>query len=184
MSTVVATLPPSVGESGSSDDRSTPPDLPLLIEDTCGCRVLFRDVVPADIDEIRDLHARCSETTLRRRYFGEPNVEELLGWVFDRGEGLAVGAFVGDRLVGLGHLMAPDWTGAAEVAFMVDDSYQGRRIGTALVEVVIALGGGQHYPKLHAEVSLDNGKMRQILVHRGFSSTPAQGCYGMDRRLS
>lgn len=158
--------------------------LQASFHDTCGCLVSVREVVPADADAIRALHARCSDTTLRRRYFGiAPQVEHLLSWVFDHEHGQCLAAFVEGRLVGLGHLMAPEWTGAAEVAFMVDDAFQGRRIGPTLVDLVMALGRTQHYPALHAEVTMDNGKMRQILVRRGFSSVPEAGAYEMDLPL-
>jgi RimJ/RimL family protein N-acetyltransferase len=79
--------------------------------------------------------------------------------------------------------MAPDWTGAAEIAVMVDDAFQGRHIGPSLVDLVLTLGRQFRYPGLHAEVTLDNGKMRQILVRRGFSSIPEAGAYTMTLSL-
>lgn len=179
MSTMTVLPPPAA--------RLVPPVpscLPATIRDTTGTDVLIREVRREDTPAIRDLHARCSETTLRRRYFGiSPQVDNLLSWVFDPEQGHCLAAFVDGRLVGLGHLMAPDWTGAAEIAVMVDDALQGRHIGPSLVDLVLTLGRQFRYPGLHAEVTLDNGKMRQILVRRGFSSIPEAGAYTMSLSL-
>lgn len=179
MSTMTA-MPPSAVQLVASGE----PILPMSFRDTCGVEVRIREIRPEDAQEIRNLHARCSETTLRRRYFGvSSQVDHLLSWVFDPDQGHCLAAFAQGRLVGLGHLMAPDWTGIAEIAVMVDDAHQGRRIGPSIVDLLIGLGRQYRYPALQAEVTLDNGRMRQILVRRGFSSTPEAGAYTMTRSL-
>lgn len=179
VSIMIAPPPPAPAPT-----RSDRVELPVWLTDGQGELIRIRRVDPADAEGIRSLHARCSETTLRRRYFTlVPQVEHLLSWVFDADQGLCLVAETGGQLIGLGHLMAPEWTGAAEVAFMVDDHFQGRGIGPALVDLVLRVGREQHYPSLHAEVTMDNGKMRQILVRRGFSSIPEVGGYAMDLPL-
>lgn len=101
--------------------------LPAWIHDARGAELLLRFVTPADAGAIRGLHARCSEQALRWRYFGGgAQVEHLLTWIFDETRSEAVTAWSQGQLVAVGNLLLPDASGVGEVAFLVEDAWQGR----------------------------------------------------------
>ncbi len=57
----------------------------------------------------------------------------------------------------------------AEVAFAVDDAYQGKGLGTLLLERLAFLAHAQGYTKLWAVTQPDNLAMRQVFLESGFS---------------
>lgn len=159
--------------------------LPMPLIDADGRELLLRLIVPADESAIRVLHEGCSIATLRWRYFGGgEQVEHLLSWIFDAGQGEAVGVWAQDRLVAIGNLMLPDSTGTGEVAFLVEDAWQGRGIGSALVDLVTDLARDEGCRYLHADVSLDNGRMRVLFARRDWKSTVLDGDYSMGLLLA
>ncbi len=160
------------------------PELPTEILDSHGIPLLVRLVEPSDEAAIRDLHERCSERALRWRYLGiGPQVEHLLRWVFDRSIGEAVGVFHGEHLVALSNLSCPDRHGVGDVAFLVADAWQGRRIGSQMVTLLGERGRAEGCRTLHADVSLDNGRMRTLFAHRGWTGHVEDGDYSMDLQL-
>ncbi|HOA58897.1 MAG TPA: GNAT family N-acetyltransferase [Dermatophilaceae bacterium] len=158
--------------------------LPAWIHDARGAELLLRFVAPADEGAIRALHSRCSERALRWRYFGGgPQVDHLLTWIFDETRSEAVTAWSHGQLVALGNLLLPDADGVGEVAFLVEDAWQGRGIGSTLVDVVTDRGRDNGARLLHADVSLDNGRMRVLLARRGWLGKVVDGDYCMDLLL-
>ena len=159
--------------------------LPAWIHDARGAELLLRFVTPADAGAIRGLHARCSEQALRWRYFGGgAQVEHLLTWIFEETRSEAVTAWSQGQLVAVGNLLLPDASGVGEVAFLVEDAWQGRGIGSTLVDVVTDRGRDHGAGLLHADVSLDNGRMRVLLARRGWAGKVVGGDYCMDLVLS
>ncbi|GLF95687.1 GNAT family N-acetyltransferase [Streptomyces yaizuensis] len=92
-----------------------------------------------DLAAARELHQRCSEETLRRRYHGpvgdaDRYLDHLLSPRF--GRTLAVRTASG-RLVALGHLL---WDGdETEIALLVEDAWQRRGIGSELLARLVVL---------------------------------------------
>ena len=159
--------------------------LPVSLHDSRGTELFLRFLVPADEPAIRGLHERCSTATLRWRYFGGgAQVEHLLSWIFDTSQGEAVGVWAEGRLVAIGNLILPDATGTGEVAFLVEDAWQGRGIGSALVDLITDLGRDEGCRCLHADVSLDNGRMRVLFAKRDWHGTVIDGDYSMDLALA
>lgn len=99
----------------------------------------LRPATPGDLAAALALHARCSPETLDRRYHGpvadaDRYLAHLLGPRF--GRSLAVQNASG-RLVALGHLL---WDGDEnEVALLVEDAWQRRGVGTALLRGLVEL---------------------------------------------
>ncbi len=164
--------------------RAWGPALPAWTSDGRGADVLVRLLVPPDAAAIRYLHERCSDDSLRWRYFvvfGQ--LEHLLTWVFDRTRGRAVGVFAEGRLVALANLMHPDATGTGEVAFLVADDWQNRGLGSLLVDLLTALARDEGARALHADVTMDNGRMRTLDARRGWTGAILDGDYCMDLDL-
>jgi N-acetylglutamate synthase-like GNAT family acetyltransferase len=106
--------------------------------------VVVRPAGVADLPAIVDLHARCSDQTLRYRYLSaRPPRAELLRALLQRTETLV--AERDGRIVAMGnlHLVGP----VAELALLVEDAWQGNglgsRLGAALTGRAVDLGADE-----------------------------------------
>ncbi|MFJ2954602.1 GNAT family N-acetyltransferase [Streptomyces sp. NPDC087270] len=104
-----------------------------------GQEISLRRAHPEDLDAALAMHERCSPGTLTQRYHGpvgdaDRYLTHLLSPRF--GQSLAVETAAG-RLVALGHLL---WDGdESEVALLVEDTWQRRGIGAALLRRLVEL---------------------------------------------
>lgn len=104
-----------------------------------GQEISLRRAHPEDLDAALAMHERCSPGTLAQRYHGpvgdaDRYLTHLLSPRF--GQSLAVETAAG-RLVALGHLL---WDGEeSEVALLVEDAWQRRGIGAALLRRLVEL---------------------------------------------
>jgi acetate---CoA ligase (ADP-forming) len=81
----------------------------------------------------------------------------------------------GERIVGVGRYLRVDPHGTpaassplAEVAFAVEDAYQGRGIGTLLLEHLTEIARASGVERMAADVPADNSQMMQIFAESGF----------------
>jgi len=74
------------------------------------------------------------------------------------------------RVVGLGNYIGTGAGRSAEVAFLVDDAYQGRGISTLLLERLAGLAAANGYIELEAEVLPDNHPMLGVFKSSGFQN--------------
>ncbi|MCF3961616.1 GNAT family N-acetyltransferase [Streptomyces fuscigenes] len=106
--------------------------------------VTIGEAGPEALPEALALHRRCSEQTLRLRYRGPAEAaDSLVGHLLHPRFARTLAARTASgRLVGLGHLL-PDGE-EAEVALLVEDAWQGRGIGSALLRrlTVLAVRAG------------------------------------------
>lgn len=115
---------------------------------TCddGSAVVLRGGLPGDSAAVSELHARCSMETLFQRY--HTGVRSLprrwLHRLLQPPRGISVLAVCGKDVVGLGQLIPSDVADSAEISLLVDDGWQGKGLGTALLDrlnVVAAMRG-------------------------------------------
>jgi acetate---CoA ligase (ADP-forming) len=128
--------------------------------------------------------AELSDESLYLRFHGHPRVDAHLvehdlepDWV-ERGALIAtVADDTDDRVVALASYVRLRDRDAAEVAFAVADSFQGRGVGTRLLEQLAARGAEQGIKRFVAEVMTGNGPMLRVFGEAGFelSRTPAAG---------
>ncbi|MEJ3743536.1 GNAT family N-acetyltransferase [Actinomycetes bacterium KLBMP 9797] len=143
----------------------------VLLSD--GSTVHLRQIEPADAPAIVAMHARFSERTRYLRYFSPyPRIPERDLHRFVNVDHDAREAFVaeaGDRILAVGRYErlgpeAPD----AEVAFVVEDAYQGRGIGSVLLEHLAAAARDAGISRFVAEVLPTNATMLRVFADAGY----------------
>lgn len=131
---------------------------------------------PEDADAVAAMHERCSERTLYRRYltgvteWRDLTLRRLSGG--HRGATLVVMSEEGS-IVGLGNVF-PEGSGdghSAELAVIVEDSYQGRGIGTALLRRMLELAQRLGVQDVVATLLAENSQMLSLLEATGLRWT-------------
>ena len=149
----------------------------VLLSD--GTTVHLRRIGPDDGDGIVALHSRLSERTRYFRYFApyprisERDLERFVNVDHETREAFVV--LSGDRITAVGRYerhgpASPD----AEVAFVVEDTHQGRGIGSVLIEHLAAAARDVGITRFTAEVLPANGAMLRVFGDAGY---PVQRAY-------
>ncbi|MFY1586052.1 GNAT family N-acetyltransferase [Micromonospora sp. WMMD734] len=148
-------------------------DQPVDVLLSDGSTVALRPIRPQDAPEIVAMHGRFSERTRYLRYFSPyPRIPErdLHRFVtVDHRDREAFVVLAGDRIVAVGRYerlgpAAPE----AEVAFVVEDAYQGRGIGSVLLEHLADAARRAGIGHFVAEVLPTNGAMLRVFADFGY----------------
>ncbi len=151
-------------------------DGPILLRD--GRPAHLRRARPADLPAVQALLTRTSDTARFFRFFhgvaaGDPEAARRLIAPGNEQSGLSLVVTVGpqgqEQLVAVGsysHTHRPD---VAEVAFLVEDAYQGRGIGTLLLERLAMAALEQGLTALEAFVMGENTDMLSVFAASGFT---------------
>ena len=137
----------------------------LLLPD--GAELTVRTAGQDDFDGVRDLHERVSASTLQQRYLvgGRPAAARLRRLLEPAG-GRTLLAVAGDgRVVAMASLLAEGDLG--EVAVLVEDDWQRRGIGTALLRRLLACAERGRFAALVAHAAADNVAMLRTLRRLG-----------------
>jgi Acyl-CoA synthetase (NDP forming) len=170
VSSAASSAGPPAEPSPSSPGRP-PAGWDVLLDD--GSTVHIRQITPDDADRVVDLHSRFSDRTRYLRYFSPyPRIpaRDLARLVnVDHRDREAFVVVTGDRLVALGQYerlgsSSPD----AEVAFAVEDAYQGRGIGPLLLEHLASAARQAGISRFVAEVLPENRPMLRVLTDAGY----------------
>ncbi|MGK5678478.1 GNAT family N-acetyltransferase [Actinoplanes sp. URMC 104] len=150
------------------DDRAT-----LLLPD--GAELVVRAATMDDLEGVRGLHARSSAATLQRRYLagGVPGDARLARLLEPAAAGRTLLALAGDRVVAMATLLAEGDLG--EIAMLVEDDWQRRGIGTALLRRVLALAEQSGFAALTAHTAADNVAMLRTLRRLGAGEADRDG---------
>ena len=138
-----------------------------------GTVVHLRPVRHDDEDALRQLHERVSDRSIYLRFFtlnrgaGAVQSRHMAETAPADGHAVLV-AEAGGRLVGVGSL-EPLGNGEAEVAFLVDDAYHGRGLGTLLLEQLAALARDRGIQHLRAETLTENAAMLRVFADSGYT---------------
>jgi GNAT superfamily N-acetyltransferase len=135
--------------------------------------ISIRPMRPEDAPLLQDAHRRLSPEAIRLRFHG--NLRELpdeMARHFCTVDGYDRAAFAAvtgapERIIGVGRY---DWIGdgVAEIAFVVEDEYQGRGVGARLFDTVLAAARTRGAETLLAQVVHGNSVMRHLLKRTGF----------------
>lgn len=161
-----------------SATTTTPRPLPasesVILRD--GTTALLRPTRPEDLGRLNALFGRASRESLWLRFFtpvatvDQGLLErmvvidgiERMTYVVIRGEGEA------EQVVAVGsYVRLPRWD-TAEVAFFVDDTFQGKGLGTLLLERLAAYARANGIFTLVADVLPDNHRMIEVFRKSGF----------------
>jgi GNAT superfamily N-acetyltransferase len=141
-----------------------------------GSEVELRMAVPADAPLVAALHARCTPSTRRDRFL-DPSpalppeeLAELLTGRSGAGSALLAMTTDGGHAVGLATL-DPDGAGGARLGVLVEDAWQARGVGTALVRRAVELAVDAGYDELSGEAHPGNLRVTRLLRRAGLRPT-------------
>jgi len=162
---------------GTSDPPTPQPgeiprefDRQVVLKD--GAHVWIRAIRPDDEPRLVDLYGRLSQNTAYQRFFTvmkrlPPDWAHFFANV-DYRRRMAV---VAERehegrveLIGVGRYEASDEEAAAEVAFVVQDGWQGRGLGAILLDDITRAGEARGIRRFRAYVLADNHRMLELLT--------------------
>jgi len=151
---------------------------------TDGSSILIRAIRADDRAGLLDHFHRLSEQSAYFRFFGpkrslsEAELDRFTRLDYVRNFGLV--AMLRDssgveRIIGVARYMAQGEErgvpASAEVAFAVDDRYQGRGIGTLLLEHLVRIARANGIEHLSASVMVANRAMLEVFARSGFALT-------------
>ena len=136
-----------------------------------GSTLRLRPPVDGDGPALLDFFERLSEHSRYLRFHGFPSlgpalVEPVLDPDWEE-RGALLGS-LGERVVALANYARLRDRRAAEVAFTVEDAYQGRGIGTRLLEQLAERAGAVGIEEFVAEVLSENRHMLAVFTGAGF----------------
>lgn len=145
-----------------------------------GAQLTVRTATPDDLDAVVELHQRCSLTSRLRRYVSgtrmpsTTSIARLLSP--DSGHALVAEDAAG-RVVALANLSWPSGarqagSGTPELAILVEDAWQRRRVGSFLARRLLALAQERGVGRIRAVVNASNTAMVRIMS--GLSDEPGR----------
>ena len=147
-----------------------------------GLEILLRPVKMSDESLIKELFYSLSDNSMYRRFISRrkdmphERLQEFV--IIDYSREVAIVATVTqnekEKVVGLGQYSVDPNTHTAEVAFVVNDEYQNRGIGSELLSYLTYLARRQGLLGFSAEVLVENRPMLHLFEKMGFL---------MDRRI-
>ena len=127
-----------------------------------------RPITPADADAIHRFHDAQSAESIYLRFFApikhlsDRDVHRFTH--VDHTTRVALVVVVGDDIVGIGRFDTLDDPKVAEVAFNISDHYQGKGVGSVLLEHLAAIAQEQGVTRFVADVLPQNRKMMKVFT--------------------
>ena len=143
-----------------------------------GQGLFFKPAAPEDIPLVESFMKRISRESLRMRFMVSMSevssniIRELCSGDFtQRGCLLAIiGEDEDKKVVGLSNYVSMGNGRSAEIAFLIEDSYQGKGISTLLLERMAGIAAANGLVELEAEILPDNQPMLNVIKSSGFES--------------
>ena len=133
--------------------------------------LILRGIRPDDAAALQAFHRRLSADSVRSRFFGvHPDLSDAEARRFTQlpsgQQGLV--AIAEGHIVAVGRYIRLGSGAAAEVAFVVEDGYQGHGIGTELLTLLARIGWDDGIRRFVADTLIENQAMLTV-----FRRTPA-----------
>lgn len=143
-----------------------------------GVLVQIRAIQPDDVNRLQEFHARLSPDTIVMRYFRVAPVlytrdaRRLTHLDYDRRMALVAttGAGQEERIIGVVRY-EPVSEAEAELAFVVEDDWQGLGISTKALARLLRYAAQRGYVTMSAVTMATNVRMRDVLSHTGYPHT-------------
>jgi acyl-CoA hydrolase/RimJ/RimL family protein N-acetyltransferase len=141
-----------------------------------GTEIFFRPIKPTDEPSLAEMLYSLSEESVRTRYmtrtkaFPHRDVQQLTN--IDYKNDMAIVGVVpgvsGDEIVSVGQYFLDPKTQAAEVAFVVQDEWQQKGMGTYLLDYVTRIARQRGVKRFYAKVLPNNKAMLAIFQNCGY----------------
>ncbi|MFH1123458.1 MAG: bifunctional GNAT family N-acetyltransferase/acetate--CoA ligase family protein [Pseudomonadota bacterium] len=163
----------------------------VLLKD--GSRILIRPIRRDDTERWLSFVSRLSDRTKYRRFHSLPRLGPEEALRFCTVDYVNAFAFVAEtiagqteKIVAIGRYHRLPDKHAAEVAFVVEDAYQGKGIGTKLVEWLAEVARDNGIRKFEADVLDENRDMMTVFTDYGFhvTSTLERGVHHLEFPIS
>lgn len=124
---------------------------PAVANTTDGASIVLRPGRPGDADAVSALHERCSAATLFQRYHTGMRTmpRRWLHRLLMPPRGMSLLAVCGRDVIGFGQLI-PGAGEIAEISLLVDDAWQRKGVGTALIARLAVLAAARGHRQLLA----------------------------------
>ena len=160
---------------GAMEDEPLPPGYPVEWEADVvlrdGTVAAVRPIRPADGDGIRRFHAAQSDESIYLRFFAPlrqlSDADVLRFTHVDYADRVALVATMREEIIGIGRYDRID-ARSAEVAFNISDHFQGKGIGSVLLEHLAAIAQEFGIARFTAEVLPQNRKMLSVFSDAGY----------------
>lgn len=157
------------------EHETTRPE-PVRLRD--GTRIVIRRMRNDDVARLERLAGRLSPEALRLRFFTarksftQAQLHQLVKVDFERSAAFAATCPDDDEIRGVGRMRA-DSLSNAEVAFIVEDEYQGHGIGTELLHHLVAFAREKGFQSFTATVLAENRDMFDVFEGSGYPMASA-----------
>ena len=137
-----------------------------------GARLRLRPIRPEDQDRLIEFYDRLSRHTAYQRFFTvmkrlPPNWAHLLANVdYERRLALLAehGSHEDPELVGVARYEPTGQADTAEIAFVIQDGWQNRGLGTLMLDALLAAAEARGIRRFRAYVLASNARMIDLLV--------------------
>ncbi|MBN1125222.1 MAG: GNAT family N-acetyltransferase [Sedimentisphaerales bacterium] len=162
-----------------------------------GTEIFFRPVKPTDEAALSEMLYSLSRESVKRRYFTHTktfphkDVQKLTNVDYEQNlaiVGVVPGAAYGEEIVAIAQYFLDPKTQVAEVAFIVQDEWQDKGMGSYLLDYITDIAKSRGVKRFYATVLPMNRAMLQIFYNSGYSvNTEFDGeaysiTYGLDRK--
>lgn len=158
------------------DQLRYPEELEHYVTLRDGTEIFLRPIKPADEPALSEMLYSLSEESVQKRYmtrtrtFPHRDVQQLTN--IDYSKDLAVVGVVpgvsGDEIVAIGQYFLDPKTQAAEVAFLVQDEWQQRGMGTLLLDYITKAAKQRGVKSFYAKVLPSNKPMLAMFHNSGY----------------
>jgi GNAT superfamily N-acetyltransferase len=143
-----------------------------------GAAIRIRAIRGDDQERLHDHFRGLSEKSVYFRFMGirrdlsPQDLKRLTELDFKNHVGLAATLIEDgrERFIGVGRYICGTDPGRAEVAFAILDEFQGRGIGTLLLEHLRLIADANGVTEFEADVLGENRQMLEVFAHMGFES--------------
>jgi len=141
-----------------------------------GTEIFFRPIKPVDEAALSEMLYSLSEESVRTRYmtrtmtFPHKDIQQLTNIDYKRD--LAIVGLVpgvgGEDIVAIAQYFLDPKTQAAEVAFVVQDEWQQKGMGTFLLDYITQVAKQRGVKRFYAKVLCDNKPMLAVFQNSGY----------------